>query len=146
MKKSWLADAYNRISQWRNVRVPAKNILLLLPRCLQHDACIAKVSRSIEACDRCKRCDLAEIAALQEQYGFQALIASGGRQAVAAARQPSVKVIIAVACAKELMFGILGVFPKPVLSVYNRLSNGPCVNTRVDTDELERVLKKTLSE
>ncbi len=145
MKRSWVAEAYSRISLWRKIRVPAKNILLLLPRCLQHDECTQKVSHAITECSRCGRCNLKEIADLENRYGIQVLIASGGRQAVAAARDPKIKLIVAVACAKELLFGILGVFPKPVLAVYNCQTNGPCVNTRVNTDQLEETLRKVIA-
>lgn len=145
MKKSWVADAYSRISLWRRIRVPGNNILLLLPRCLQHDECTEKVSHAISECSRCGRCNLKEIADLETRYGIQVLIASGGRQAVAAARNPNVKMIVAVACAKELMLGIFGVFPKPVLAVYNGQTNGPCVNTRVDVNQLKQTLKKVIA-
>ena len=144
MNNNLLAEAYSRISLLRNVRASAKQILLLLPRCLQNSDCSAKVSRSITKCDRCERCDLSEISELEEKYGIQVLIASGGRQAVAAARDRNIKIIIAVACPKELMLGILGVFPKPVVAVYNRQTNGPCMNTRVSTTQLEETLQKVI--
>lgn len=144
MNKSWFAELYSRISLWRISQVYANQILLLLPRCLQNSDCSAKVSRSISECERCGKCDLGAIADLQEQFGFHVLIASGGRQAVAAARAPQIKLVVAVACPKELMLGILGVFPKPVIGVYNRQSNGPCMNTRVGTDLLEETLNKVM--
>jgi len=144
MKRSRLADIYSRITLWRGIRAPASRILLLLPRCLQNNQCCAKIPLSIDECERCGQCDLTEIAALKDQYGIQVLIASGGRQAVEAARHPQIKLIVAVACAKELLLGILSVFPKPVITVYNRQSNGPCVNTRVNATLLEETLKKVV--
>lgn len=144
MKKSLLAEFYSRITLLRRIRVPARRILLLLPRCLQNSDCSAKVSRSILKCERCGQCDLGGIATLQEKYGFHVLVASGGRQAVAAARDPNIKIVVAIACAKELMLGILGAFPKPVMTVYNRQSNGPCINTRADIAKLEETLKKVM--
>ena len=144
MNKSWLAEAYSRISLRRVTKALPEQILLLLPRCLQNSDCSEKVSRSIHECKYCGKCDLGAIADLQKKYGFLTLIASGGRQAVAAARAPNIKVIIAVACPKELMLGILGVFPKPVVGVYNQQSNGPCINTRVCAGLLEETLQKVM--
>jgi len=146
MKRSWLAEFYSRISLWRKLRVPAENILLLLPRCLQNDECNAKIARSIDSCGRCGRCDLTDIFALKEKYGIRVVVAAGGRQAVEAARRADVKAIVAIACAKELMLGILGVFPKPVISVYNHLSSGPCFNTRIAAQDVEAAIRRLMHE
>jgi hypothetical protein len=144
MKKSRFAEFYSRISQWRGIRAPAENVLLLLPRCLQNDECTANVSKKVDLCKQCGRCDIGELVRLKEKYGFRSVIATGGRQAVEAARKPDIKIIVAVACSKELTLGILSVFPKPVIAVHNGQTNGPCRNTTVSPRKIEEILEKII--
>jgi hypothetical protein len=52
-----------------------------------------------------------------------------------------VDAVVAVACEKELQEGLKGVFPKPALGVINLRPNGPCVDTKVDLEELEETIR-----
>jgi len=120
----------------RRVRVPPADLLVLLPHCLQCSLCQQKVSHDLANCKRCGKCDIAELLKLRDELKVPFRIAGGGREALNLTRNPSVKAVVAVACHKELVEGIFGSFPKPVLAVSNETPNGPCHDTRVDVEKV----------
>ena len=60
-------------------------------------------------------------------------------------RDSSVKIVVAVACEKELSDGILAAFPKPVVAVPNLQPEGPCKNTRVNIDAAIAAVKSLIA-
>ncbi len=138
-----LSSLRNRL---RKRRVPAKNILLLIPHCLQQSLCKQNIIGDIDQCAHCGKCNIHELIALRDELGVQCHLVGGGREAVARTKQPEVKIILAVACEKELASGIVAAFPKAVFAVPNTRPEGPCKNTRVDVDrvrqELENLIEK----
>lgn len=128
----------------RRARVPAANLLVLLPHCLQCGLCRQNVSHDLAECQRCGRCDVAELLALRDELGFPCRVAAGGREALALTRDPTVRAVVAVACDKELFEGIRGAFPKPVLAVSNETPNGPCHDTRVDVAKVRAAVQEML--
>lgn len=121
-------------------RYPAKNILLLLPHCLQKQGCPEPVKEHIRNCKGCGRCKMKLLRDLAERYAVPVHVASGGREALARARSPEVRVILAVACSKELAEGIRGAFPKRVVGVLNSWPHGACKDTDVDIAQIEEAL------
>ena len=122
----------NWITKLRRVRVPAANVLLLVPHCLQRTGCAQNVIQGIDACRRCGQCDVSGILSLRDASGVACNIVSGGREASAMVKDARVRAVVAVACEKELADGILASFPKPVMAVPNLRPCGPCRDTRVD--------------
>lgn len=131
----------NFANKFRHLHCRAEDILLLVPHCLQRTSCGKNVIHDIDQCAKCGQCNIMEILALRERYGIQCSIASGGRQALAMVKDPKVKIVVAVACEKELSEGIRAAFPKPVIAVPNLLPEGPCRNTRVNILEAERAIQ-----
>lgn len=125
----------------RRTRVRANEILMLMPSCLQAAACGQNVVGDLAACRRCGRCRIGPLLELADRYGIERAIAKGGRVAVELARQPHIKAIVAVACEKELKSGIIACLPKAVVAVPNTRPNGPCRETDVDLEEVERAIK-----
>jgi hypothetical protein len=125
----------------RRTRVKPGEILVLLPSCLQSASCEQNVVGDLAACRRCGRCKLGPLLDLCERHDVEVAIAKGGRVAVRLARRPEVRAIIAVACEKELRSGIFACLPKPVIAVPNRRPNGPCNETDVAVDEVERAIE-----
>ena len=131
----------NRITRWRRVRAAPDRVLLLLAHCLQNGACGRNLTREGgDGCARCGRCPIDALLALQERYGVQIHVAGGGRQALAKVRSGAIKAIVAVACERELLEGIIGVFPRPVLAVCNTRPLGDCHDTQADLAEVEKAL------
>jgi uncharacterized protein len=122
----------NTITKWRRVRVPCRNLLLIFPHCLHADSCPRNIRHSLDECRRCGRCRIANLLKVRDEYGLICCVAGGGREALRHTRRDDVMAIVAVACEKELLQGVLAAFPKPVLAVPNCTPQGPCRNTDVD--------------
>ena len=136
--------ASNKLIRWRRVRVRPADLLLLAPHCLKRQACPHNVLDSMDNCQRCGKCRCKDLLELRDRYGVRLVMASGGRQALAAASDPAVKVVVAIACGRELRAGILKAFPKPIYAIHNRQPHGPCRDTDVAVDEVEKVLASLL--
>lgn len=134
----------NLLTAVRRPKVKPEQLLLLVPHCLQVNTCKNNVRSDVDACQRCGQCQIDDILDLRDRYGIRVELVSGGRKAVAAARSPDVRAIVAVACNKELIAGLKAVFPKATLAVANRQPEGPCVNTTVDINAVEDAIRKLL--
>jgi len=134
----------NRITALRRIRVPAANILLILPHCLHHSSCRQDVLRSLDECKLCGKCSLAGIIRTRNDLGMITSIAGGGSQAVIQTQRKDVKAVVAVACEKELFQGIIEAFPKPVIAVLNETPEGPCRNTNVDISKVIAAIESFL--
>ncbi len=144
---SKLVISFNNIAnRFRKLEAKPENILLLVPHCLQKTTCGHNVIHDINQCAHCGQCNITDIIKLRDDYGIQCSIASGGRQAIDMVRDPSVKLVVAVACEKELSDGILAAFPKPVIAVPNLRPEGPCKNTRVDIDAAIAAVKSLIAQ
>ena len=125
-------------------RYAPENILLLLPHCLQYHECRELVKNDLLECKSCGRCKLKDIRALVVRTGIQSCVASGGRVAQKRAMAPEIRVVLAVACKRELAEGIRAVFPKKVFAVPNSWPHGECRDTDVDVTRLEKELAQLL--
>jgi hypothetical protein len=125
--------------------VAPPHVLLLLPRCLHKESCQQNVVRSLKECQRCGQCSLAALAQLGDDLGVVACVAGGGRQALASARQRDIRIVVAVACRKELLHGIMAAFPKPVLAIVNTTPEGPCRNTLADPLKVAEAIRSVLA-
>ena len=52
------------------------------------------------------------------------------------------EIIIASACKRDLISGIFDTFPMNVYGVYNKIINSPCINTDLNVEEIENIIKK----
>jgi hypothetical protein len=68
-------------------------------------------------------------------------VATGGTLArrIIVERRP--KLIIAVACERDLSSGIQDSYPLPVFGITNHRPHGPCYDTEVDLERVEEALK-----
>jgi hypothetical protein len=141
IKKNHIMQSFiqvnNQMVLAKNIRVQASDILLLLPHCVQNADCKHKITRNIDNCTQCGKCPVKDLIQLSEKHGIVLRVATGGtlaRQIVKAIRP---KLIIAVACERDLVSGILDCMPLPVLGILNIRPNGPCFNTQVILPEIE---------
>jgi len=135
----------NLLTRLRRRRISGDNLLLLVPHCLQDSLCTQEIRRDINHCRRCGQCDVAGLLKIRDRYGLLCNLAGGGGQALACARRPEVKAVVAVACERELTAGILAAFPRPVLAVPNMRPHGPCRDTAVDLARVERAVLSLLA-
>jgi hypothetical protein len=98
-------------------------VLVLFPRCLRSDI----------------RSEAKRICA-----GFPGVVlhtVPGGTEARKIINDTSPGAIVAVACERDLLNGIQDVAPRiPVIGIPNSRPSGPCADTVIDTDELQRAL------
>ncbi|GFK95350.1 hypothetical protein NNJEOMEG_03212 [Fundidesulfovibrio magnetotacticus] len=119
-------------------------ILLLLPHCLQSSTCGVRLTYDIFNCKRCGLCPVAGLLALTEAYGVHMAIATGGTIARRIVVQKRPRLILAVACERDLASGIQDTYPLPVFGVLNERPKGPCLDTVVPLERLEQALRHFL--
>jgi hypothetical protein len=133
--------ALNNLSvRLRRARCRPEQLLVLFSRCLQRSQCERKLDENLQNCARCGQCAVAGFLALADKYGVNLFMATGGRQAVARARADDIKVIVAVACPKELRAGVFASLPKAVLATTIEWPCGPCKDTTVSLDAVEQAI------
>ena len=130
----------NQLVHSRNLRVPAAKAMILLPHCLQLFDCAIKVTGDVEKCARCGRCDIGDLAELAMQRGVTLAVATGGTLARKLLMEKRPRLVVAVACERDLTSGIRDAYPLPVIGVFNSRPEGPCFNTRIDVDAVRRAL------
>jgi hypothetical protein len=143
MRKT-LIKANNYFVRRRRLRAAPGEVLLLLPHCLQRKACRQNVMNDLDECRRCGKCNIADLLDLRDELGVSCRLVGGGREALAAVRDASVKVVVAVACEKELTDGLRAAFPKAILAIPNVRPCGFCRDTRVDVAAVREAIQSFL--
>ncbi|MCX4308752.1 MAG: DUF116 domain-containing protein [Desulfovibrio sp.] len=123
-------------------KVAAGNLLLLLPHCVQASSCSIRLDFQPQNCRRCGSCQVGKLLDMQEKYGFRMAIATGGTIARKIVVECKPRLIIAVACERDLASGIQDSYPLPVYGILNRRPQGPCHDTLVPMPFLENVLRQ----
>lgn len=122
-----------------------EEILLLMPHCLQNSRCDMRLTYDIFNCKRCGKCPITGVLGLHEKYGVHLAIATGGTIARRIVVQKRPRLILAVACDRDLASGIQDTYPLPVYGVLNERPHGPCLDTRVKLPLLEASLQRFLA-
>ncbi len=136
----------NLIFMKSRIRVPANKLLVLVPHCLQLATCPHKITRDPNNCKRCGGCNIGDLMKLSEELGFIFFVATGGTLARQVVKNNRPQAVLAIACERDLMSGIQDVYPLPAVGVLNIRPNGPCYNTRVDIDEVRKVLRQIIED
>ncbi|MGV8074943.1 MAG: DUF116 domain-containing protein [Syntrophobacteraceae bacterium] len=132
------------MAQCRNGR-PPRNVLLLMPHCLQDKDCTVKITHKVENCKRCGKCPIKSLLEISSEYGVDLAVATGGTIARRIVIEKRPDLIIAVACERDLTSGIQDTTPLPVYGIFNQRPFGPCLNTQVSLDHVESVLREIAS-
>lgn len=130
------------ISQKYKVR--PDRILILLPHCIQLFDCEIKVTGDVNKCVLCGRCDIKGLVEIGRKYGIDISVATGGTLARKVIVEKRPKLVLAVACERDLTSGIKDCYPLPVIGVLNLRPHGPCFNTIVDVAAIDAALKQVL--
>ncbi len=118
-----------------------EEILILIPHCVQKSSCKLKVTTNIETCAKCGLCNIGDLVKLKEKTNVNIFVATGGTLARKIIIDNKPKAIIAVACERDLTAGVQDIRKIPVLGVFNKRPNGPCVDTSIDVKEIEEAIK-----
>ena len=83
---------------------------------------------------------------LAEEMGFHFFVVTGGTLARQTVKKIKPKMVLAVACERDLTSAIQDIYPLPAVGIMNIRPNGPCYNTHVDIElvrqEIENVLDR----
>ena len=131
----------NELVLANNIRVNPEKLLLLLPHCVQASACPLRLHFQPENCRHCGNCQVGRLLDLKEKYGFKMAIATGGTIARKIVVEWRPKMIIAVACERDLTSGIQDSYPLPVFGILNSRPKGPCHDTLVPLSLLENAIR-----
>ena len=131
-------DLNNIVVESDNKKYKPEEVMLLLPHCLQNNQCGLKVTSNPEVCKRCGCCKIGELLEYTKEKNLSIFIATGGTLARKIIKENNPKLIISVACERDLMSGILDVRGIPVVGITNRQPNGPCFNTDVDFTAIKK--------
>ena len=128
----------------RGLQTTPDHVLLLLPHCIQRSVCPHRLTHTLELCRRCGACPVGPLLDLRDKYGFGMAIATGGTIArrIVIERRP--RLIVAVACERDLTSGIQDSYPLPVFGILNERPCGPCLDTRVPLRRVEAVVRHFL--
>lgn len=125
-----------------NPKYNASDVLILLPHCLQDTSCPIRITVIPDNCKRCGKCNIGDISKLAEEFGVDIAIATGGTLARRIVLKKKPKLIIAVACYRDLVSGIQDAFPIKTFGILNIRPQGPCINTKVDVQTIREALNK----
>ncbi len=78
---------------------------------------------------------------LAEEKGFHFFVVTGGTLARQTVKNIRPKVVLAIACERDLTSGIQDVYPLPAVGVMNIRPNGPCYNTHVDIEQVRKEIE-----
>jgi hypothetical protein len=120
-------------------------MLILLPHCLQNHECNVRITGKVENCKACGKCKIKDLVALSQKYHVSISVATGGTLARKIVVDKRPDIIIGVACERDLTSGIQDSYPLPVFGILNRRPNGPCYDTDVDLELVERGMETFLN-
>lgn len=134
----------NRLVLAEAKKVKPHQLLILLPHCLQNHECRVRITHRIDNCKKCGKCKIRDLVTLSETYHVPIAVATGGTLARKIVVEKKPKVIIAVACERDLSSGIQDSYPIPVFGIFNKRPFGPCFDTDVDLDLVEKGIRTFL--
>lgn len=120
------------------------DILMIFPHCLQSSSCVLKITNNIYNCKQCGKCGVGEIVNISKTAGIDTCIVTGGTAARNILFNKKPKIVIAVACERDLMSGIIDAQKIPVLGILNQRPNGPCLNTCIDISKVKKNIEDLL--
>lgn len=125
----------------KNIKKTPQRILLLMPHCLQFSECEYRVTGKEIRCKMCGRCEIKDLVEISKKYDVKLSVATGGTMARNIVKKFDPDVIIATACERDLISGLRDTIVLPAIGILNERPNGPCVDTRVDVNKVEKYIE-----
>ena len=118
---------HNVLLRSKSRRTTPDRLLLLLPRCLTKENNV-------------------DFRRLRDKYNFHMFTVGGGSQARQKIKLIRPRIIIAIACERDLLSGFRDINTHiPVIGFPNQRPEGPCKNTCVDMNQIEDAVKRCLN-
>jgi uncharacterized protein len=137
VRRSFIA-MNNQLVLAESKKVKPERLLILLPHCLQNHDCGVRITGNIENCKKCGKCKIKDLVELSEKYHMPISVATGGTLARRIVVEKRPDIIIAVACERDLTSGIQDSYPISVYGILNMRPFGPCYDTDIDLDLVEK--------
>jgi uncharacterized protein len=134
----------NILVQSKKRKYLPEDVLLLLPHCLQNSECGYKVTNNIGNCHRCGKCCIGDISEIANEKGISAVVVTGGTIARKIVSEHNPKLVLSVACERDLTSGIADIGNVPAVGVINERPNGPCFNTHIDANIIKESIEKLI--
>lgn len=141
--RKYYIEINNLLVESKKIRCRPHDVLVLIPHCLQNSACEYKITADIKKCRRCGRCCIGEIVGITRDAGVKTLVVTGGTAARNAVVRENPRLVLSVACERDLMCGMTDV-SIPVIGIANERPNGPCSDTSVNVELFRAKLKEFL--
>ncbi|NLU49852.1 MAG: DUF116 domain-containing protein [Syntrophomonadaceae bacterium] len=141
--RSFIAVNNSLVRAQKN-RVPLYKLMILVPHCLQNSECPHKITANINNCKKCGKCCIKDLIELADRYRATLKVATGGTLARKYISEVRPQGVVAIACERDLSQGIQDAGVVPVMGVLNSRPNGPCLNTEVSIDEVEKAIETIL--
>ncbi|NTV89140.1 MAG: DUF116 domain-containing protein [Clostridiales bacterium] len=148
--RSFYIDINNIISEAPGRFYKPSEILVILPHCLQNSECGYKITNDINNCRQCGKCVIGSVLEVVRERGIRTLVVTGGTAARNTLVKEKPRILLTVACERDLASGIMDVAKMPaivrmpVIGILNERPNGPCFNTQMDAAALAEKLDKLL--
>ena len=139
-------EVSNHLVRQKRIRVKAERLLVLTPHCIQQESCPHKITRDASNCRECGNCRVGDLLHLTREYGVNLAVVTGGTLARKVVKTLKPHAVLAIACERDLTSGIQDVFPLPAIGILNERPEGPCCNTSVDIDKVEKAIQDFLAE
>ncbi len=121
--------------------IPFNRRILLLPKCISHSSqCPAKYDELGLLCEQCGRCDLAEIIAQADEFGYHTIVSEGTTSASILLSSGQVECVIGVGCLHSFERTFPLAVKEAVPSIAIPLYNNDCKDSKVDRIWLDEVL------
>lgn len=133
-------EVNNQLVRTRGIKVEPQEILLLAPHCLQWTDCPNKITVDVNNCHRCGGCSIDELLLLRDKHNINMGVATGGTLARKYVEEYRPRAIAAIACERDLTSGIQDAPLIPVLGVTNERPNGPCRDTCISIQQVEKAV------
>lgn len=131
--------AHNQLFAKKFKSVPAEECLVLLPQCLRHSDCPARLDPH-EGFD-CKFCGLCAICKIKKiSDKIRVVVVPGGTFSKRILEESKPKTVLGVACPMELFDGLLLTDSLSIPSMGVMLSRYGCVETQVPVDAVVKML------
>ncbi|MEE9543248.1 MAG: DUF116 domain-containing protein [Thermodesulfobacteriota bacterium] len=138
-------DINNQMVLAMRARLNPERLLILMPHCIQYDECKIKVTKEVTNCVSCGKCEIADLLAIQEEYGVNLFVSTGGTVARRKVVELRPDAVVAVACERDLISGVQDAFPLPVYGIVNKRPMGYCTETGVAIEDVKEAVERFLN-
>lgn len=141
-----LIDINNSIVKLRGIKVKPDELLLLLPHCLQNSNCKIKLTNNLNNCAKCGECTIKDLYEAGINQKIKMSLAKGGTEARKILGEIKPKAVIAVACERDLISGIIDSYPLSVFGIINNRPFGYCKDTCINLQAIKEGIELFLGE